>query len=183
MGIKPITAIAVLVIVIASLFVPGCTTESVKSNGTPPNGTLIEVISKEDHAQGKTGDKYTYYNGVVLDFVEKYHNQLNATQTPTYKITDWRQSRIDLTTMSVYWAFSNTTVNKNETEFVTATAKLFPTNDDALSFVNAHNMGMKQSSERHFFTIDSSNSYETKSRFVMYTENFVIYGDKKITEY
>lgn len=182
MQLKPIAAIIVLSLVVASLLVSGCATNT-SNNSTPSNGTLIEVISPEDHAAGKTGDQYTYYNGIVLEFVDNYHKELNATQTPTYKLTDWRQSRIDLTSMSVYWVFSNKTGNKDETEFVTATAKLFPTNSDALSFVNVHNIGMKQSSERYFYTIDSSNSYETKSHFVMYTDNFVIYGDKKITEY
>jgi hypothetical protein len=177
MQLKPIIVTAVLSLVVASLLVSGCTTNTGNSstNVTPRNGELVRIEG--------TNDYYAYYNGLVLDFLDHYHKQLSAEQTPTYKLTDWRESRIDDTTMSVYWVFSNTTRNRNETTFVTATAKLFPTNGDALSFVNAHNMGMKQSSERNFYTIDSTSSYETKSHFVMYTNNFVIHGDQKVDEY
>jgi hypothetical protein len=175
MRLIPISVIFVLLLVLISI--AGCTTQRAETNVTPLNGSEV--------TQALDGNYYpwTWHNGNVIQFVNTYHDQLNATQTPTYKFTDWRESRIDNASMSLYWVFENTTGGNNQKEFVTATAKLFPTDSDALSFVNAHNVGMKRDSEGQYSTIDSANSRETKMRFVTYSDNFVIYGDDTIVAY
>jgi hypothetical protein len=180
MRLIPVSVMFVLVLVLLS--VAGCTTQPAETNLTPSNAT---PSNGSEVTQALDGINYpwTWYNGLIIQFVDRYHDQLNATQTETYKLTDWRESRLDQTSMSVYWVFENTTGGNNQREVVTATAKLFSTDSDALAFVNAHTVGMKLDSEGQYSTIDSANSRETKMRFVTYSDNFVIYGNDTIVAY
>ena len=172
MRLIPIGAIFVFTLLLLSI--AGYTTQPAETNVTPSNGSAVMQVL------GGNYDPWTWYDGLIVRFVNAYHDQLNATQRQTYRLTDWRTSRIDATSMSLYWVFENTTGGTSQKEIVTATAKLFPTDSDALSFVNAHTVGMKLDSEGQYSTIDSANSRETRMRFVTYSNNFVIYGNDTI---
>jgi len=117
MQLKSITAIVVLLLVVASLLVSGCT------SGTTSNTNQTPSASTATHDA----------------FLEKY---LAAYKNTSYSDKDrsvraWELTWINSTSARLEWAFLNKTVNT--TGNYVQTLMVFPTTRDATNYLNAMN--------------------------------------------
>jgi len=119
MQLKPITAITVLLLVVASLSVAGCTSNTTSNTNQTPSATSSTT----------THDA----------FLEKYITA-DKNDTSNYgNLTSWKVTWINGTSARVEWMTVNKTENQTRTSTVTETYILFPTTEDATNYLNAMN--------------------------------------------
>ena len=117
MQLKPITAILVLVLVVASLLVSGCTTSTTNQTPTPSTTTHDALLEKFLAA----------YKDIEYSNTSQ---QVNAWELDWINSTSVRLQFAELTKPSNY---------TNETTAYDATFTVFPTSQDATNYVNAMN--------------------------------------------
>jgi type IV pilus biogenesis protein CpaD/CtpE len=115
MQFKPITAIAVLLLIVVSLLVAGCTT----SNTSTTNQTSTPSTATHDA------------------FLEKYLAEYKNGTSKNYTIKAWEVTWVNSTTARIVWADVNKTTNNTVSRVTTVMA--FPTTQAATSYFNAMN--------------------------------------------
>src|SRR5664280_573802 len=117
MQLKPITAIAVLTLVVASLLVAGCTSSPTSNtNQTPTASTATHDAFLENYLAG--GKNVSY-----------------ADKGISYKA--WEVTWINSTSASLEDTYLNKTTNATYNEVATYT--VFPTTQDATNYLNSMN--------------------------------------------
>jgi hypothetical protein len=118
MQVKPITAIVVLLLVVASLLVSGCTTQT---DNTATNQTPITTTSTATH------------DAFLEKYLAAYKNTSYANKNTSIKA--WEVTWINSTSARLEWTvFGNST---NGTYNYQETYLVFPTTQDATNYLNA----------------------------------------------
>ena len=120
MQVKPITAIVVLLLVVASLLVSGCTTQTdnIATNQTPSTTTSTAT-----------------HDAFLEKYLAAYKNTSYANKNTSIKA--WEVTWINSTSARLEWTvFGNST---NGTYNYQETYLVFPTTQDATNYLNATN--------------------------------------------
>jgi len=121
MQLKPITALIVLLLVVASLLVAGCSTTS-NTNQTPSASATPSTAT---------------HNATLERFLTEYKNRSNILQNDrTFKA--WEVTWINSTSARIEYAWQNKTQNNSYSAVDTFT--IFPTTQDATQYLNSMNM-------------------------------------------
>jgi hypothetical protein len=117
MQFKSITAIAVLLLVVASLLVAGCTSSNTNTNNQTPNAsTATHDAALESYLAGGKNESYAQKNSEVKAFEITWINSTTA--------------RLEITTLN---KSTNATINE------ASTYTIFPTTQEATNYLNALN--------------------------------------------
>jgi hypothetical protein len=119
MQLKPIAAITVLLLVVASLLVAGCTTSTTSNTNQSPSATTSTATHDAFLENYITADK---------NYTSNYGN-----------LTSWKITWINSTSARVEWIAVNKTENQTMSSTITDTYILFPTTQDATKYLNAMN--------------------------------------------
>jgi outer membrane murein-binding lipoprotein Lpp len=117
MQLKPITAIAVLLLVAASLLVAGCTSNNTSTNNQTPNASTAT------------------HDAFLENYLAAYKNNTYADKNA--KITVWETTWINSTSVQLLDTIINKTANR--TWSYDETLIVFPTTQDATNYLNAMN--------------------------------------------
>jgi ABC-type uncharacterized transport system auxiliary subunit len=119
MQFKPITAITVLLLVVASLLVAGCTTNTANTTNQSPSTTPSTAT----------------HDAFLENFLAKVENNTHSSKDMVLKA--WELTWINSTSARVQYAGLNKSINR--TISVDATYTVFPTTQDASNYLNAMN--------------------------------------------
>jgi hypothetical protein len=119
MKLKPITVIAVLSLVVASLFVAGCTTSTTSNTNQSPTPS--------------TATHDAFLEKFLAAFKDSWYANENYT-TPAWEVT-W----INSTSARLNFTFKDDTTATNQTGNMVFIFTTFPTTQDATNYVNALN--------------------------------------------
>jgi hypothetical protein len=122
MQLKPITAIAVLLLVVASLLVAGCTTSTTSNTNQTPSATSSTAT----------------HDAFLVKFIDAFKNRVYSDKN--YSIKAWDLTWINGTSARVELTMQgNTTTTANYTANMVITCTAFPTSQDATNHLNTMN--------------------------------------------
>ena len=128
MQLKPITAITVLLLVVASLLVAGCTTSTTSNTSQTPNANATTSTAPTTTHDAVLERFVTAYKGFITDAL----GPRNGT------ITDWQVTWHNNTTANIrataHYTQANVTVTYNRTVII------FPSTDAATAYLANYNL-------------------------------------------
>jgi len=119
MQLKPITAITVLLLVVASLLVAGCTTSTTSNTNQSPSATPSTATNNA-----------TLENYFVIHKNRTYENK-------NFSVKAWEVTWTNSTSARLEYTLLNKTTNRTASDI--STLMIFPTTQDATTYLNAMN--------------------------------------------
>jgi len=121
MKLKPITTIAILSLVVASLLVAGCTTSTTNNtNQTTSTATTSTAVT---------------HDAFLESYLAAWKNDRSSNSS--LNITAWEVTWINNTSVQLQWV--NKSISLNQTRSQDMTITKFPTTQDATNYLNAMN--------------------------------------------
>jgi hypothetical protein len=132
MKLKPITAILVLSLVVASLLVSGCTTNTTNNtNQTPSAAPTTNNTNQTPSAAPSTSTHDAFLEKYLAEFKNAYSEMTNV------NVKAWEVTWVNNTSARLEWTIHNKTLN--EIHNYAGTFIVFPTSQEATNSLNAMN--------------------------------------------